>query len=187
MSEPTTDILTLSPAEAGARLAEMAAKFRQPAAPAEPKSAADADARLNELRGDKKWGEKFLNGDAATLKEHAALAKLASGPDRFNAVVDGKLEPSPFEVTHGADLSIGKLLDAATGLRELGIRDEVIKEAMNGATISQREHDSVKNLKATWLGDREWTAKYLKGGAAEKRQMALANIVLTHEIDLSLK
>jgi hypothetical protein len=68
----------MTPDQATARLAEMAAAYR-PAPSATPQTAQEAAARLDALAKDKDFYARLMAGDAATKREFAELTALKAG------------------------------------------------------------------------------------------------------------
>jgi hypothetical protein len=75
---------TLSPAEATAKIAEIAARRAAPPAAPNAPAAEQARSRLEQLKADPKWRDRLLTGDAVAGREYAelrAVAATATGGD----------------------------------------------------------------------------------------------------------
>jgi hypothetical protein len=179
----------LSPQAASQRLAQMQAKYDASTAPAaptdKPTTAAEAKVRLDHLSRDPKWGEKLIAGDTDTLKgfrDLSALAAEAQPGDQLDRVIAGTAERPMMETVTDGQLSTGKLMSAVEGLREIGLSDDAIKEAINGGKNSAVIHRAVQELKTKLFGDPAWVKRYLDGGAIERRQATLISIALNSEV-----
>jgi glutamine synthetase len=69
--------------------------------------------------------------------------------------------------------------DAVAGLRELGMDNETVQQAIDGGAVSAHEVAMARQAKAMRLADSAWTTRYLAGGLAEKREMGLLNVILS--------
>jgi hypothetical protein len=89
----------------------------------------------------------------------------------------GVLADAPFQESGHIEM-----IAATKMFRELGIRDEVIRETLTNQEVSQQDHDRVAQWKADRLRDSEWKKKWLAGEGEQAREMMLANIVLSSSI-----
>jgi hypothetical protein len=146
----------------------------------EPTNATEAQAALDARTADKGWSDRYINGGSAERQEFQQLtSKIASGGDD---VVDAALKGS-LTTPAGFVSSDHQLINHAVALfRDLGIRDDVIKQTLNGQEVTQAEYDTVKRWKADRMRDSEWVKKYLAGEGEHKREMMLADIVLSSSI-----
>jgi hypothetical protein len=186
-SAPASDIWSLTPQQASERLQSMK-PAPTPTGWAERKVATltpgQARIALAELQADEKWTQRFLDGG---LKERKQFDELAA---KKNEAADGQLveiamrhgvEAAPLipEVTFDGALNTAKLANVIADLRDHGLEDDHISEAFDEErTIDRATHDAVKRLEQQRLGDAEYVKRYLAGGAAEKREMALIRIAL---------
>lgn len=151
-----------------------------PPAPVIPTNPTEAIARLNELKGNSEWADKFLKGHSPQVKEFKALQEVAAKADNVDKAMAGVLDDAPFQ-------SSGHLaMVAATSMfREIGISDAVIRQTLTDQEVTQAEYDAVSKWKADHLRDHEWTKRYLAGDGDQVRDMLLANIVLSSKIKQS--
>lgn len=144
-----------------------------------PANAAEASTRLNELKSDVAWRDRYLAGgltEARQINElHEAINK-GDNPDVDKAMA-GILDDGPIQRSEHM-----QMIGAAQWMREKGIRDEVIREALTGKGVTQQERDAVERLKADRLRDHAWTKEFLAGNGEHVRDMTLMNIVLTASI-----
>jgi hypothetical protein len=173
-----------------AKLAELQAAYdarnAAPAPPDKPTDAAGARAKLDALTADKSWSERYLKGgvnEAREFKELTAMVASADPATRLERVLAGEIHNnSVIETVSGDELSTSKLAIAVEGLREVGISDEAIKEAVNGGRNNAVIHRATQELKTRLFSDQAWVKKYLEGGAAERKQATLIAIILSGEV-----
>jgi hypothetical protein len=153
-----------------------------PPAPVIPTNPTEAIARLDALKADAGWRDKFLSGNSPQVKEFRDLQAVAAkaADSKVDAAMAGILEDTPFQ-------SSGHLaMVAATSMfREIGISDAVIRQTLTDREVTQAEHDVVAKWKADRMRDHDWTKKYLAGDGDQVRDMLLANIVLSSNIKQS--
>ncbi len=148
--------------------------------PAAPTNATEAAARLDTLKADSGWGEKFLSGDVATVKEFHDLHAMIDAGDNVEMALAG--------ITPGGDIpdSGAKLMaNTATMLREIGLSDGVVRQALAGEGVPQAEFDAVTIWKGQRMRDPEFTAKYLAGDPEAGRLMTTANVVIANGVKLA--
>jgi hypothetical protein len=63
-------------------------------------------------------------------------------------------------------------------LRQLGLDDATVVQAIDGAAVSPQEVAMAKMMKAAKLSDAAWTDRWLKGGLLEKSEMTKINVIL---------
>jgi hypothetical protein len=150
------------------------------ATPAPPANGAEARAVLDSRIADPAWGAKLLHGDVDARREYSELrakADAADPADKVAAAMAGVMPDTPFQ-----DSGHVLMVNTTNMLRELGIRDPVIKQTLEGYEISQEEHDVVARWKADRMKDSEWVKKWLSGEGEQAREMMLANIVLSSNV-----
>jgi hypothetical protein len=163
---------------AGKALDAMSAAFRGPAPSATPSDAVGARARLDALSADPSYSKAFFSGDQAAVAEFNALtAQVANGNPTLDALAGAK--PAEFEVTVGGELSSRNRADAVAGLRELGLDDASVTQALDGAPVSEHEVAMAKMLKAAKLSDAAWCDRWFKGGLLERSEMTKINLILS--------
>jgi hypothetical protein len=147
--------------------------------PVPPASAAEASTRLNELKADPAWRDRFLAGGLTEQREMTSLQELLNKSDNpdVDRAMAGLLDDAPIQRSGHM-----QMIGAAQMFRDIGIRDEVIRETLTGKEVTQAEHDAVKALKAERMRDHAWVKEYMAGNGQHKREMMLMNIVLTSRI-----
>ncbi|MET4319306.1 hypothetical protein [Bradyrhizobium sp. RT5a] len=149
-----------------------------PSAPGPTPTPDEAAAKLSELRGNQDWTTKFLAGNGPELAEFRKLSELAvNGSDKITKAMAGVLDAAPVQESGHM-----QMIGVAQHLREIGIRDDVIRQTLTGQEVTQAEHDAVARLKADRMRDHAWTKEFLAGNGEHKRDMMLMNIVLTSSI-----
>jgi hypothetical protein len=144
--------------------------------PAPPATATEASARLTALSGDKAWSGKLLSGDLSATKEFNDLTTMvAEGGDGVAVAMSGVLPPA-------ANGEMREMAGLTEFLRDIGIRDEVIRETLSGGKVTQAEFDATKRWHDQRMRDQEFTKKWLAGSPEEAKQMTLAHIILSSEI-----
>jgi hypothetical protein len=162
---PPAAVTTLTPEQAGARLAEMA---RGPQPSATPTTAQEAAARLRVITKDSKWSERFLSGNSPEVREFNDLSALiASGGDEaagisdiittVNALEDQQaVSPVAYEGLIGGLRSQGLPDEAEQAIRDIdaGVRTDRPSQG-DGAACRQVLDRLIKNP--------EWRQRVLAG------------------------
>lgn len=189
MPEMSADqILAMTPTEAGAHLATMAADFMaatKPASVAAPTNPTEARARLAELAANPKWSADYLNGDLAARREFQTVTSLIAEGSDADLALAGVVPENLVDFGPGA--SIRDQAAAVPDFRKIGIGDKAIRQLLTDQPISQREHDLAEQWRHQHLKDAEWTKRWLAGDVAAAREMTLCSIVLSSSIDEKLK
>jgi hypothetical protein len=151
----------------------------------------DPGTKLRRLEADKGWRDRLDAGDSATRDEWKALIAAEAGADRsddprLDGILSGETATPPsFESLTSGQLSTASLIEAVRQMKELGISDAAIKDAVNGGKISRAEYDMVRRFQAERESDRSWVEKVharWPTGLAEKREHRLIHIALTSEV-----
>jgi hypothetical protein len=149
-----------------------------PSPSAPPANATEAAARLETLKADAGWRDKFLASDGPALKEyHVLTAMIADGGDDVAVAMSGKLGAASTEQRHMAA--------TAEMFRGLGIRDEVTSQFLRGEQVTPQEYELVSNFKKELTADRAWRDRYLGGDLKAAQQMVIINSVLVNGIKKS--
>src|SRR5882757_9983693 len=136
-----------------------------------PANATEAQARLDTLKADPAWADRWLAGDTGAQKEYQELrAKInsgAGGEDVIAAVMAGALPDLPTTEQRQAVATVEMF-------RNLGVRDEITRQFLSGKQVSPAEYELVKNWKITQLGDKSpggFVERYLAGDTEAKQKM----------------
>jgi hypothetical protein len=179
----TPEIQAMSPAEAGAALQKMQDTLH-PSPDPHPTDATGARLLLNKLVADSGWATALMRGDEKVSKQfHELTALSAAGDDTADAAV-GIQEPSALvEYTSGGRLNRRDTATAVQHFQEIGIGNDAISQAMNGARVSPQEHAAATAIMNARKADSEWTKALLAGNYEQRREFTLLNIILASEID----
>jgi hypothetical protein len=189
--------LRLDPATATAMLAERTAAFRASegrslaertaeaerashvAAPPSGDSAA-ARAKLSELTASPEWRAAYFSGDPKARKDFSELTAAVAGGATVDDVLAGA-EPisQMIETTTAGQLSTRNTAIEVDHLKQLGLNEKTIQQVFKGGSVSAAEKEMARVTKEMRLGDPEWSARYLKGGWAERREMSLLSAILS--------
>jgi hypothetical protein len=155
--------------------------------PASPKNAAEAAARLADLRNDPAWGKKFLEGDAAARTESRQLSELIAGDvtDQPVRTADDTLGQIDAEIMTGmldGSSSSREMISAIPFFREAGLSAGSIRQIFTDEAFTQQEHDLASAWKTSHMRDSAWCAKYTAGDTEAHRQMLVANSILNSKI-----
>ena len=122
--------------------------------------AATASARKAELMSDRAWADRYIKGGAPEREEMAALnAKIAP--------------PSPAPPVDPGTLN---------HVRDFGVSDDVVKQIETRQPVSRAEYDATARWKAAHLKDPAFREKALSGDYDVRKQLMLANIILSSPI-----
>lgn len=176
------DPFSMTPAEAGARLAEMAAAA-SPAPPLAPTTAADARARLDVLTKDAAWTGRFMSGNVEARREFAELtAKVAGGDDVADALDGAPMSERLFETTMNGALSSRVVNEVVASMRELGISDGAIEEQLRDKPVTRSDRAATEAFRNMRHGDADWCKRLISGDAAAKREHILMCSILSREV-----
>src|SRR5437868_1738382 len=100
-----------------------------PAAPVIPATPAEAVARLNELKSNGEWRDRFLSGNGPEAKEFRDLQATIAKSDQpqVDRAMAGLLEDAPFQPSGHL-----QMIGTAEMLRDIGIRDEITRDVLAG-------------------------------------------------------
>jgi hypothetical protein len=148
-----------------------------PAAP--PANAAEARTALDGKMADKQWGARLFSGDAATTTEYRELRALADSPDPAHAVARAMSGAGVGEIQNSSDVEMRGM---AGYLRERGFNELQVQETLVGREATQAEVDAARMWKAQNLGSREFVTRLLAGEPDARRQLLVANVILTSPV-----
>jgi len=151
-----------------------AAPIVPPAEPAPPATPAEAATRLAALKADPKWTEALLTGGPAQTREFHQLHELVAKGDRVDQAMSGVLPAGIIR-----DGVVVEMQGTAEMLRELGIRDDVIRETLQGKSETKPWYDETVRWKADHMSNPDWVKRLMSGDVEARRQLMLANIVIS--------
>jgi hypothetical protein len=189
--------LRLSPDVATALLAQKAAAFaaseaqalagktaeaeRAASAAAPPAGdSAAARAKLSELTASPEWRTAYFSGDPKARKDFSDLTAAVAGGATVDDVLAGAGPVSQLiETTTAGQLSSRNTAIEVDHLKQLGLNEKTIQQVFKGGAVSPAEKEMARVTKEMRLSDPEWSARYLKGGWAERREMSLLSAILS--------
>jgi hypothetical protein len=145
-----------------------------PGAPAPPANSQEARTRLDAFIADKERGAKLFAGDAATTKEFNSLTTMAATDDASTvaAAMAGNIGDVP-------NSSVKLMADTAGMLREIGIRDGIIEQVLQGHEVTADEYKATEAWKSRQMRDPVFVKAYLSGEPEPREKMMLADIILS--------
>jgi hypothetical protein len=181
MTDTPADVTTLTPAEAGAKLAELEAAYRAPPPSGTPQTAAEAKVRLEHLTSSREFAERFTKGDTAAMREFRELTEmLAKGSERLDfseiETVDTVSNPGAIPKAHYegllAGLKEGGMIDSAEQyLRDLDTGVRTDRPTAGDGTACRQALDRL-------MKDPEFVRGALNGELkATKLRVALSNVI----------
>jgi hypothetical protein len=177
------DPWSMTPDQVAAKLAGMDAAIHPPP-PQFPQDAQDARATLERLSRDASWAESLFKGNVATRKQFDELVAKAAGGDDVIDAVAGIVEPAVplFETTANGELPRRHVEGTIAGLRDAGLNDAAIEQAVNLPPISRAEFMAAQAFQAKCHGTAEWRSKLLSGDYEATRQHNLLCVLLSSPI-----
>jgi hypothetical protein len=156
------DAWSLSPEQASAEIARMDRETR-PAPTLTPVDAQDARVTLDMLSRNPSWADSLFKGDVATRKQFdEPVAKAADSHPVADAVA-GIVEPAVplFETTTDGQLPRRHVEGAISAMRDAGLSDPAIEQAISLPPISRTEFLQAQALKTKLHGTAEWRSRLL--------------------------
>jgi hypothetical protein len=144
----------------------------------------EAQAKSTELRSDAGFRGRLLTGAGTPeFKAFQALnSKSNEGDAHLNRIVSGTAPLPDIDVHLGSELTGHNAMQAAADLRERGIDDAIIKQALAGDGVSEAEYSAAVKLKADLLGDSDFVKKWLGGDRAAAQRMTAIHIILANGV-----
>jgi hypothetical protein len=177
------DPWSMTPDQATAALTAMENAIHPPP-PLVPQDAQDARATLERLSRDKSWADSWFNGNVATRKQFDELAAKAAGGDDVGDAIANIVEPALplFETTANGELPRRHVEGTIASLRDAGLNDAAIEQAVNLPPISRSEHAAAVAFQAKCHGTAEWRSRLLSGDYEATRQHNLLCVLLSSPI-----
>jgi hypothetical protein len=177
------DAWSMTPEQITAALAAMDRETR-PAPTLTPVDAQDARVTLDLLSRNPSWAESLLKGNVETRKQFDELVAKAAGGDDVADAVAGIVEPTTplFETTANGELPRRHVEGTISALRDGGLSDASIEQAVNLPPISRTELMAAQALKTKLHGTAEWRSKLLSGDYEATRQHNLLAVLLSSPI-----
>jgi hypothetical protein len=182
MTDTTVDVSNMTPAEATTALASMKAAYDV----ANGLPVSDPRARLNTLAAAEGWRTRLLAGDVATMREFRAANEAAAGVDQIGDALAGRV-PDGLVVTMPGELAPAKMAATVNALREVGVRDAAIREALESRPITREVRDLALQRRDQRMSDPEWRKKALAGDLEARRELALLGILLGAPVEEAVR
>jgi hypothetical protein len=149
--------------------------------PSPPPTPQEAAARIEELKANPEWRDRFLAGNGPQVTEFQNLTTIAHSDRQANQIemaVAGQLYNGL------AGQPAGHMEDVATAamLRDAGLGDDEIRQAVRGDPVTQAEYDTARREKDALMRDRDFAAKYLAKNGPEFAKMSRLNLILCSPI-----
>lgn len=150
-----------------------------------PKTAAEAAKRLETLGADTAWRDRLFGGDAAARQEFNELTTMKAGADNVADAIAGTARPQQevFETTINGSLSSRVIAEAVASMRDAGVSDGAIDEALRQKKYTAAEVAATKVFRARRHSDAEWCKRLLAGGVTERREHVLMSIILSAGVE----
>ena len=177
------DPWSLTPQEATAALAAMDAAIH-PRPSLIPQDSQDARQQLDLLSRNASWADSLFKGNVETRKQFDDLLAKAAAANDTEDMVAGIIEPvTPLmEVTGDGELPRHAVEQTISGLRDSGLNDASLEQAVNLPPISRAEFMQAQAFKAKCHGNAEWRGKLLSGDYEATRQHNLLAVLLSSPI-----
>jgi hypothetical protein len=179
----SVDVWSMTPDQVAAKLAAIDAAIHPPP-PLVPQDAQDARAQLDLLSRNASWAESLFKGNVETRKQFDELVAKAAGGDAVGDAVAGIVELTPplFETTANGELPRRHVEGAIAGLRDAGLNDAAIEQAVNLPPISRAEHAAAEAFWSRCKGSAEFRSKLLSGDYEATRQFNLVSVLRSSPI-----
>jgi hypothetical protein len=177
------DPWSMSPQDASNALAAMNVAANPPPSVV-PQDAQDARATPDRLSRDASWAQSLFSGNVAARKQFDELVAKAAGGDDVADAVAGIVEPATplFETTANGELPRRHVEEAIASLRDSGLNDASIEQAINLPPISRAEFTAAQALGAKLYGSAEFRSKLLSADYEATRQHNLLCVLLSSPI-----
>jgi hypothetical protein len=180
----TTDqIYAMTPEQATAALAAMDRAIHPPPSVV-PQDAQDARQQLDLLSRNPSWAQSLFSGNLETRKQFDELVAKAAGGDNVGDAIANIVEPAVplFETTVNGELPRRHVEGTIAGLRDAGLNDAAIEQAVNLPPISRAEHAAAEAFWARCKGSAEFRSKLLSGDYEATRQFNLVSVLRSSPI-----
>ena len=179
-SMTTDQIHSLTPEQAGAALAAMDRAIHPPPSVV-PQDAQEARATLDFLSRDASFARELFSGSIEARKRFDELVAKAADADFVADAVVGIVEPvTPmFETTVDGQLPRRHVEGTISALRDAGLNDASIEQAVSLPPISRAEFMQAQALQSQLHGTAEFRSKLLSGDYEATRQHNLLCVLLS--------
>jgi hypothetical protein len=142
------------------------------APPAAPTNAVEARGRLDTLIADKDWGAKLLAGDTNANREFRDLQNMADKSDdsAIAVAMSGNIGDMP-------DSRLRMMAETAGMLRDIGIKERIIEDVLQGHMVTAEEAKMVSAYKERLMRDPTHVRAFLSGDQEARQKMTLIAII----------
>jgi hypothetical protein len=177
------DAWSMTPDQASAEIARMDRESR-PAPTLTPMDSQDARVALDALSKNPSWAEALFRGDVQTRRQFDELVAKAADSDPVGDAIANIVEPAVplFETTMDGQLPRRHVEGTISALRDGGLDNASIEQAVNLPPISRAELMAAQALKSKLHGTAEWRSKLLSGDYEATRQHNLLAVLLSSPI-----
>ena len=143
-----------------------------------PANAKEASARLEVLKANDEFTGKLLGGDPYAAKEFHDLHVMAaegSGMSDVDKAMTGALPDVP-------DSGLRMMAGTADMLRDIGLRDEVVRQVLEDQPVTEAEFNAAKAWQTRAMKDQAFVKLYLEGDIEARQKMTLASIIISSPI-----
>jgi hypothetical protein len=178
------DPYSMSPQQAGAKLAEMSVEYSGAEVVDIAKTPEEATKKLQQLFSTPEWVNKLQAGSPSAHEEWQTLIQLKSQENTIDDIVNGTAVPPPFETVTEGNLSTRNLVLSAEWLREIGVPPEGVKHVIEslqpGATSKFTKEDVAwaRSNRDRLMQTQEWVDRLLKGDGAARHALVALNAIL---------
>jgi len=152
-----------------------------PSAPPIPATGAEAATRLAELKADPKWLDAFLRGNSPEVAEFRRVSEIAQSDQKADALdkaVRGELFDGPFQPSgHLANIA------AAAALKEQGLEEAVIRQALEGRPVTRAEFAAAEKAKASLMRNQSFVSQFLAGNGEQREIVTRLDIILSSPVE----
>jgi hypothetical protein len=130
------------------------------------------------------WAESLFKGDVTTRKQFDELVAKAAGEDNVGDAIAGIVEPTTplFETAANGELPRRHVEGTIAALRDSGLNDESISQAVTLPPISRAEHAAAEAFWARCKGSAEFRSKLLSGDYEATHQFNLVSVLRSSTI-----
>jgi hypothetical protein len=140
----------------------------RPVPSAEPRTAAEASARLEHLNKSPEWRAKYFGGDTATVAEFNRLNEMVSSADPVELALAGVAPVDGIDENSGAVPSGRDVVAGVAHMREQGFNDSEIKEILTGRLVDKGTPLTKDEIAAGAQGAQRWLANATRDATFRK-------------------
>ena len=137
-----------------------------------PAAADTARTELDRLKADKDWVARHMSGDHNTKADVERLSAIIAAPPAGTTM-------------HGGPTVEAQRNEQADWVAEnFPVSQAVIEEIKSGAPETPEIYRQAVALKKSWMKDPEWVDLYMRGSPKHRKDMLLANVIISNGVRL---